>query len=1357
VIPAPLQSGESARLAAVSRDGVPDSTPEPGYADLARLAALVCGVPIAVVSLAEGDRQRLTACIGLDSVDPSHLQAFWAHAALAPSRLLLITDASGDERFTRNPLVAGAPQIRSGAIILLTAPGGRVVGTLGVLDQRARPLSSDQLDALRIIGRQIVAQLEQGVRQRAYQPDAEDALRASEARLQRLTENLPAGAVYVEGNAILFNRAVERITGLDRNEVRTLDQWFARLYGDEEQTVREIYEAHRRTGFNGTRTLPITRPDGTQRFVEFMGYVDERGEVWLLTDVTERTQGEQRFWAQFEASSQGQVLLDEKSVVECNNAALDMLRCRDKRDVLGLDPAVLSPELQPDGRLSRVAAAEVRLAAREKGTHQFEWVLRRMDGDDLPVEVTLSPVIVNGRDLLLAVWHELTDQKRAEQVLRRTKESLQAIVEFAPLGICAIDRQASVLTWNPAAAQIFGWTAEEIVGRPFPLVAAHDMATARQLWDRVFGGETVVGLETRRLRKDGSFADVALSASPLRDPDGAVRSILFMYLDVTARKQAITRMRLLSSVVEGATAGVAIADADGRLTYVNPGFERLSGYPSAEVLGKRPGPLLQGPDTDPNARAELRRAIDARVPTTVEILNYQKDGTEYWVEIRMGPVFDAGGEVANFVAIMTDVTARRAAKDELARYYEEVEGSRALAERQAQEMATLAEELDAARNAALEAARLKSGFLATMSHEIRTPMNAVIGMTGLLLDTELTPQQRGYADTVRSSGEALLNLINDILDFSKIEAGKLSFERVDFDLRSSVEDVLDLMAQRAQSKGLELVALIAPDVPEVVQGDPGRLRQILTNLVGNAVKFTDKGEVVVTVRPVGLADGTMSLRFDVADSGIGIPPEGLARLFQAFAQADDSTTRKYGGTGLGLAISKQLAELMGGEIGAASVPGEGSRFWFTLPLPPTSTVPGSVRARGPELSGVRVLCVDDHAAAGEAVAGELEAHGATVDIAASGTEAFNLLRQAVADGRAYRLVVADRHLPDPDGLALASTIQANAGLAGTAVVLLGSWNHRESEAELREAGVTALITKPVRLAALRDAAAKALGLGGADAGAGPRGGATPDRDEPRLRILVAEDNKINQEVAKHTLKKLGHRADVAANGNEAVAALQQIPYDLVLMDCQMPELDGYEATRAIRRGEGSARHVPIIAMTANAMPGDRERCLAAGMDDYIAKPFQLEALRAVLRLWAPATSSRRDDVPMIAKAADAAPVSPETVDGDTLAALRELEAADAPGFLAELVGLFVDDLPGRLDAIANGIARADAPATSAAAHSLKGSAANLGAKPLASLCQRLEVAGKAGSLEGAELLLEAIRAEAERARLRLELEIRSAA
>ena len=672
--------------------------------------------------------------------------------------------------------------------------------------------------------------------------------------------------------------------------------------------------------------------------------------------------------------------------------------------------------------------------------------------------------------------------------------------------------------------------------------------------------------------------------------------------------------------------------------------------------------------------------------------------------------------------------------------------------RTADELKEINQRLDDALSAAQESTRAKSAFLAMMSHEIRTPMNGVIGMTSLLLETALSPEQKTYADTIRQCGDSLLHIINDVLECSKIEAGKLELETVDFDLRTIVEDILTQFAQRAEIKGIELTGLVHATVPAGLRGDPGRLRQVLTNLLGNALKFTEKGEVTIQAYLEQDSSNSATVRFEVTDSGIGIEPEVQAKLFKPFMQADSSTTRKYGGTGLGLMISKQLIELMGGQIGVGSVVGRGSTFWCTARFIKQADSPRAILPSG-DLKGRRVLIVDDNESNRIILRHLATGWGMVADMAENAEEALDKINEAPQQHISYDLAILDVVMPGKDGLQLAREIRRHPAGSEIRIVVLTSLLQRGHAEQARQAGALGYLPKPVRHDQLHECLRTVLGISHDTQVTSPQ---TAQARQRRLkapspaqplshpRILIVEDNIINQKLVVRMAEKLGYPSAVAENGQDAIEMLTKEQFGLVLMDCQMPVMDGFEATQRIREAEAhhaeaddstSAstdhdvdligwRHIPIIAVTANAMQGDRAHCLAIGMDDYLAKPIHLDALRDILHRWAPPGQKPTD-----ASSSSSTLPNSDHVRFDAVKMFRNIGEDDQ--LFQQLIALFLNRHRTMLAEIKQRLDKADALAVERAAHTLKGTAGNLCAPAVVLAASRLEAIGHLGTLQDA--------------------------
>ncbi|HVO36480.1 MAG TPA: response regulator [Gemmatimonadales bacterium] len=775
---------------------------------------------------------------------------------------------------------------------------------------------------------------------------------------------------------------------------------------------------------------------------------------------------------------------------------------------------------------------------------------------------------------------------------------------------------------------------------------------------------------------------------------------------------------LLKTLMDYTPDSIYFKDRDSRFIRISRALARRFGLEDpAQAVGKS--------DFDFFSREHAQQAFEDEQaiiregrPISKEERETWADKPDAWVTTTKVPLQDASGKPIGTFGISRDITARKRA---------EADRETLIGELQASQV-----ELVEARDVAERAAAAKAAFLANMSHEIRTPLNGILGMVEILLDTELTPEQHRAAEIVRNSGEALLEILNDVLDYSKIEAGHVELEETAFDLPALVNSVAGLLGARAFEKGLELVADLAPDLPPQVRGDPGRLRQVLTNLVGNAIKFTASGEVVLRAEPVWADGERVVVQFVVRDTGIGIPSDKLELVFQEFAQADTSTTRRYGGTGLGLAISRRLVRMMGGELSAESVEGRGTSFRFAVRLQAVRGALAPLSALSTDaLVGARVLVVDDNATNRQVVRRFLEDAQAVVAEAADAWAALSALRAATDAGAPFGLAVIDGHMPDVDGFALAQRVRGDDQLAATRLMMLTSAGRRGDAGRCEELGITGYLTKPVsRMEMLEAAIAVLVGE--------PQGGRLVTRhtiaeSHRQLRILLAEDNLVNQQVARGLLVKRGHAVDVVSNGREALEALRAARYDVVLMDVQMPEVDGLEATHRARAMPGCEK-IPIIAVTAHAFAEDRERFLAAGMNAVVTKPFKAHQLFA-------AVESLAAEEP----AAGAGPPAGAGKPFDVATLRAALRDEGIEEMLDVLVPTFLQEAPGRVAAVEDAVRSGDGERLRQAAHAYKSSARQLGAAALGDVLQALERAGKDGDLAEAGRLVGVMRREHERA------------
>ena len=762
--------------------------------------------------------------------------------------------------------------------------------------------------------------------------------------------------------------------------------------------------------------------------------------------------------------------------------------------------------------------------------------------------------------------------------LEDSKARYRKLLDLSPDAII-VGRNQAITFANRAAVEMFKVnTASELVGRRVTDFAGpQQQSMTRDAVQQMYTREMQLPLQEGQLRRsDGSLLDVEVAASSFPESDGLV--VQAVLRNITQRKQAEAERGRLIRCIEQVGESIVITNLDGSILYVNPAFEKLTGYSRDEAIGQNPRILKSGQHPE-SFYLEMWSALLRGEVWSGEFVNKRKDGSLFQEEGTIAPIKNKEGMIVNFVAVKRDITLRKKAEAELAQ----------------------------AREKAESANRAKSEFLANMSHEIRTPMNGIIGMTELALETDLSPDQREFLRMVKSSADSLLSLINDILDFSRIEAGKLEFETLDFLLRDALEDTIKALGFRAAQKGIELACLVLPDVPDRLQGDPNRIRQIVVNLVGNAIKFTTVGEIVVQVEVQEKSGDEVLLHFSVRDTGVGIAPEKQQAIFEAFTQADSSMTRKFGGTGLGLSISSRLVSMMGGRIWVESMPGQGSTFHFTARFRvPGSSIRPDDAAAADIVRHRSVLVVDDNATNRRILEQMLLGWEMEPTLAESGPEAITLLEQASARQAPFALVLLDVQMPGMDGFGVAESVRQDSRISQPAIILLGSVGLRSDSSRFRGLGIAAHLNKPIKRSELLQAIQATLASVVRD---GPKPPVGPQRGQAErtehLKILLVEDDRINQAFAIRILQKEGHEVTLAETGTAALQALErQIP-DCVLMDVHMPEMDGFQATIAIRERElKSGGHIPIIAMTANAMAGDRQRCLAAGMDGYVSKPLR---------------------------------------------------------------------------------------------------------------------------------------------------------
>jgi PAS domain S-box-containing protein len=1198
----------------------------------------------------------------------------------------------------------------------------------------------------------------------------EQELAASERAVRRQTDILQAvlhgmsdGVVVAneQGRFLLFNQAAEQILGAGGTEINSAE--FAERYGlylPDMVTPFPVKDLPLSRAIRGERVNEVevfvrhaNKPEGVWLSVNARPLRDEtgllRGGIVVFRDISGRKRSERRLAAQYAVT---RVLAAAATLGEATPRMLQAI-CESMAWDMG---AIWSVDRQtevlrcvdvwhrPDSNLAEFERLNVTmtfplhvgLPGRVWASKEPAWIMDFTQDRNFPRAATAAEYGLRGafafpilfarqvigvieffsRDIrspdddLLSMLSTLgmqigqfTERRRAEEESRKSSERFELAMLGSRDGIWDWDVATDSVHYSSRWKGMLGYEDHEISNhfdeweeRLHPDDRDRALRTIR---DYLSGQKPVYELEHRLRHKDGSYRWILARGVALRDAAGKPYRMAGSHTDITERKQAEEALRnseaLYQSLVESLPLNVFRKNLEGRFTFANHLFCQSVGRPPEQIVGKTDF------DFYPTALAEKYRQDDRRCIEQEEILDeveehHRPGGEKIYVQVLKTPVYDSKGEIVGMQGIFWDISDRKRAEEEMRKAKEEAESAN----------------------------RAKSVFLASMSHEIRTPMNAIIGMTELVLGTELNAEQREYLELVKKSADSLLSVINAVLDFSKVEAGKLELDTIRFNLRDHLGDTLNTLAPQAHQKRLELACHVATDVPDALWGDPLRLGQILVNLVGNALKFTEQGEVVVDVQQTARAEKEVWLHFVVADTGIGIPGGKQKLIFDPFAQADGSSTRKYAGTGLGLAITKRLVELMHGSLWVESTVGRGSTFHFTarFAVQEDAALGGGLSTPPVEaatMRGMPVLVVDDNST-NRRILEEMLAHWQMRPVAVDGgPAALAALTEAARAGEPFPLVLLDVNMPDMDGYELAQRIKEQPELAGVTLILLTSGGPPGDGNRRRDLGINYCLTKPIKQADLWRIIMQALGMPLAAEGPSSLPAALRSLSKNRLRVLLAEDNLVNQKLAVRLLERRGHQVVVANNGREVLAALQRQPIDVVLMDVQMPEMDGFEATAAIRRQEeGTGRHLPIIAMTAYALKGDRERCLAAGMDRYLSKPIRARELF--------------DSVEAVAARRERQPKENAIRVGEVLDLATALaRVGEDRELLQELAELFLQECPRLMQRVRAALADQDPLQLKCAAHSLKGSIDSFAAKDAYDAALALEISGRNGNLVGA--------------------------
>jgi PAS domain S-box-containing protein len=1154
---------------------------------------------------------------------------------------------------------------------------------------------------------------------------AKATMRESEAVFRSLAESVTAAIyIYRDSKYVYLNPATETISGYTRDELMGMEVWDI-VHPD----FRESMKASARLRMRGDEVSPraeikIHTKHGETRWIDLTArLIQFHGEPAVLAtafDITDRKswedvlrQSEEKYRTILQSIQEGYYEVDLAGCLTFFNESLSRIVGTPSERMVGLGHRSYTDT----SNSAKLIAAFNKVYETEEAIEGFQYEILTLEGVSrfLEASVSLRRDSEGEKVGFRGTVRDITERNKAEEALRQSEHRYKTLFDAATDGIVILstdgDHAGRILAANRATAETTGYTVDELLELNISDLLPPEHRHLVGLSAMPAPTDENVTVEVLRMRKDGTTFPVEINAGPLRIGDE--NYVLGFARDITDRKQIEKEVAMLAHAIRSIRESVCITDSEDALLYVNDAFLTTYGYERDEVVGKNIFELVRVPDNSPHAIETIPPPKEIR-RWEGELFNRRKDGSEFPIHLSSSPILDDNGRTIALVGVTQDIT----------------ESKRAIAE------------LQNAKEAAEAASSAKSEFLANMSHEIRTPMNGIIGMTELTLDTDLTDEQREYLRLVKLSADSLLGVINDILDFSKIESGKLELDLDEFNLQDAIDEAMKTLGVRADQKGLELAYYLRPGVPDLIVGDIGRLRQILVNLVGNAIKFTERGEVIVRVDVDAKTNNEILLHFGVRDTGIGVPIQKQKMIFESFTQADGTTTRRYGGTGLGLAISSQLVRKMGGEIwveSPVSIPDglstAGSRFHFTarFGIPQGPLTDAHPLEDGLSLLGLPVLVVDDNGTNRRILEVQLTNWQMRPIAVEGGASALRAIKQAEAAGSPFKLALLDYHMPSMDGLALVEQIRMLPTGGDLRIIMMSSSFHQNQQRQ-RSLGIDASLLKPVKAAELLSVIGSVLAD---DSGlpTQPRH-AAPTTEYPS-RVLVAEDSPVNQTLIKRLLEKWGHTPVIAKNGKEVLDLFDAGQFDLVLMDLQMPDVNGFEATAAIRRQElDTAAHTPIIALTAHALKGDRERCLEAGMDDYLSKPIETQKLfdvvEAAARKCRHTISNPRPHTPAL----DIAAIL-NSFDGD-----REL--------VLMLAQVFADSSPGQLSDLADALANGDAEALSRCAHTLRGSVANFGAEAAVDAAAALEHLAQTGDLSTANSALELLKGKIEQVQEELE-------